>query len=230
MNTRLLAMAVLMPLALIALACGSDDTNDSQSVPSNNAQGVPTVVTLTGTPQLQIATPPSTPLAAPTTAPAGPTTAPGAPATRAPASPPSSAPAPSGSTISVPYPFENAVQARESLLGNARFGPPMDDLDRLDAVDLKAYPGWASTYPTLRLVGSSINATPQTVSVYRNLLQDKQPASAGNPKVIVFTVMDSKGVCAAGVVRGFPRYNDYAPIDIGSSPCNAAAAVAILRR
>jgi hypothetical protein len=130
----------------------------------------------------------------------------------------------------VPFPFENAVQARESLLGNARFGPPMDDLDRSDPVDPKAYPGWARTYPSLRLVGSSVNATPQTVSVYRNLLQDKQAASASNPKVIVFAVMDTKGACAAGVIRGFPTYGDYAPIDIGTSPCNASAAVAVLRK
>ena len=36
--------------------------------------------------------------------------------------------------------------------------------------------------------------------------------------------------CAAGVIRGFPTYGDYAPIDIGTSPCNASAAVAVLRK
>jgi hypothetical protein len=130
----------------------------------------------------------------------------------------------------VPFPFDNAVLARESLLGNARFGPPMDNLDQSDPVDPKSYPGWARVYPSLRIVGASLNATPQTVSVYRNLLQDKQPAAATNPKLIVFTIMDSRGVCAAGVIRGFPNYNDYAPIDIGSSACNANAALAVLRR
>jgi hypothetical protein len=106
----------------------------------------------------------------------------------------------------------------------------MDGLDNLDPVDPKAYPGWSSVYPALRLVGSSVNATPQTVSVYRNLLQDKQPASATNPKVIVFAVMDTKGACAAGVIRGFPTYNDYAPVEIGPGPCNASTALAVLRR
>ena len=80
------------------------------------------------------------------------------------------------------------------------------------------------------IVGSSVNATPQTVSVYRNLLQDKQPASATNPKLIVFAVMDTKGACAAGVIRGYPNYSDYAPVDIGSAACTASSALAVLRR
>src|SRR5215212_1264052 len=172
MAKRLLAIALLISAAVFAIACSGDDKEEGQRGPADNAQGVATQVTLPGTPVLQNATPA---LTAPV---------------------PSSA---SGSTISVPFPFENAVQARESLLGNARFGPPMDDLDKSDPVDPKAYPGWARTYPTLRLVGSSVIATPQTVSVYRNLVQDKQPASATNPKLIVFAVMDTKGACAAGV-------------------------------
>ena len=218
MTARFLSIALVFA-ALLVLACGGDETKDSQSVPEDRPQGIATSVSLPGTPQLQLATPALAALAGGTASPGGTSTS-GTPR----------AGNPSGSTVTVPYPFENAVQARESLLGNARFGPPMDDLDKSDPVDLKAYPGWASTYPTLRLVGASVNATPQTVSVYRNLLQDKQAASATNPKVIVFAVMDNKGACAAGVVRGFPTYNDYAAIDIGSSACNANAAVAILRK
>jgi len=213
MSTRLLAITLLISAAVCVVACSGDDKKEPRG-PLDKAQGVATQVTLPGTPLLQNATPALTALA-------------GGTATASTPPVPSTA---SGSTVSVPFPFENAVQARESLLGNARFGPPMDDLDKSDPVDTKAYPGWARVYPSLRLVGSSINATPQTVSVYRNLLQDKQAPSATNPKLIVFTVMDSKGVCAAGVIRGYPNYNDYAPIDIGTSACNASAAVAILRR
>jgi hypothetical protein len=230
MNTRLLAIALLVPAALFVISCSSDDKKDSQSNPGNNAQGVPTVIPLTtGTPETRLATPNATVLAAGTTTPSA-TGSPGAAGTPSASGTPGASSSASGSTVTVPFPFENAVQARESLLGNARFGPPMDDLDKSDPVDLKAYPGWARTYPTLRLVGSGVNATPQTVSVYRNVLQDKQTASASNPKVIVFTVMDTKGACAAGVIRGFPTYSDYAPVDIGSSPCNASAAVAVLRK
>lgn len=130
----------------------------------------------------------------------------------------------------MPFPFDNAVLARNSLLGNAQFGPPMDGLDRLDPLDPAAYPGWARIYPALRIAGPAVNATPQTVSVYRNPLQDRLPASSANPKVIVFAVMDTKGACSAGVIRGFPAYNDYASIEIGSSACNANAALAVLRR
>jgi len=224
MSTRLLAIALLIPAVLFAIACSSDDKKDSQSNPGNNAQGVPTVVPLTtGTPELRLATPNATVLS-------GGTTTPSAAGTPGSTGTPGASSSASGSTVTVPFPFENAVQARESLLGNARFGPPMDDLDKSDPVDPKAYPGWARTYPSLRLVGSGVNATPQTVSVFRNTLQEKQTASASNPKVIVFTVMDSKGACAAGVIRGFPTYSDYAPVDIGSSPCNASAAIAVLRR
>lgn len=230
MKTRLLAIALLIPAALFVISCGSDDKKEGLSNGGNNAQGVASVMPLTtGTPELRIATPNATVLSAGTTTPSASGTPRPAGTPAASATPGASSSA-SGSTITVTFPFDNAIQARESLLGNARFGPPMDDLDKSDPVDLKAYPGWARTYPALRLVGSSVNATPQTVSVFRNTLQEKQTASASNPKVIVFTVMDTKDVCAAGVIRGYPTYSDYAPIDIGSSPCNASAAVAVLRK
>jgi hypothetical protein len=232
MATRLLALALLIPACLFAIACEGDDTKDSQTVPSSNTPSVAATVAVTATSQPPFTPPPAV---TPTIAPAGPTSTPIAPTAippppATPRPPAVSAPAPSGSTISVPFPFDNAVLARESLLGTARFGGPMDSLDSLDPLDLKAYPGWNSTYPQLRIVGSSVNAAPQTVSVYRNLLRDNQPASATNPKVIVLAVMDLKGACAAGVVRGYPTYNEYVIIDIGSSPCNANAALAILRR
>jgi hypothetical protein len=227
MNTRLLALALLVPASLFAIACGSDDTKDSQTVPSNDAQGVATQVSLPATPQLQIATPALTVLAAGTT--------PSATAASSTPRPPSGATPPvpstaSGSTISVPFPFENAVQARESLLGNARFGPPMDGLDQTDQFNPRSYPGWLKVYPSLTYVGASVKSTPSAVSIYRNLLQDKQPASASNPKLIVFAVMDTKGACAAGVIRGYPNYSDYASVDIGSADCTASSALAVLRK
>ena len=136
----------------------------------------------------------------------------------------------SGSTLTVPFPFVNALQARASLLGNAHFGPALDQFDSIDPLDLKAYPAWAREYPALLLIGSSLDSTPQTVSIYRNLLDSKKPGSATNPKVIVFTVIDDKGKCAAGAIRGFTTYRDFVEVDIGSARCNAAAAADVLRK
>jgi len=226
MGARLLALAAFLAAALFAVACGSDGAQQGPSAAPTSAESVLPAANPTGTSLPQTATPiPASTPVPPATATRAPIATPGPLQT---SSPP--APAPAGSTIIVPYPFENALQARDSLLGNARFGAPMDGLAGLDPLDLKAYPGWAGAYPQLRLVGSSVNATPQTVSVYRNLLQDNQPASATNPKVIVFTVMDAKGLCTAGVIRGYPTYSEYVQTDIGAPACNASAAVAALRR
>jgi hypothetical protein len=130
----------------------------------------------------------------------------------------------------VPFPFENAVQAQASLLGTARFGPPMDALDQARPLALTSYPAWARAYPQLQLAAPSVNATTQTVSVYRAPLREGEPASPANVKVIVFAVMDTRGACAAGVIRGFPVYNEYASVDIGAASCNANSALVVLRR
>ena len=106
----------------------------------------------------------------------------------------------------------------------------MEPLEGVDPTDIKAYPGWLSTYPTLRLVGPLMNATPSTVSVYRGPLKTTEPISANNHKVIVFAVMDTRGGCAAGVMRGYPNYSEYKNVDIAATPCNADSALAVLRR
>src|SRR3954468_16497029 len=108
MTTRLLAIALFIPLAvLFALGCSSDDTKDNQGVSIDTAQGVATVVApLTAlTPELRQATPPAPSDSAPN-------------AVITPAPPPSSLPPsgatpaapapPSGSTISVAFPFTDA--------------------------------------------------------------------------------------------------------------------------
>jgi hypothetical protein len=130
----------------------------------------------------------------------------------------------------VPIPFEDAPPARSSLLGTAQFGAPMDPLDGSNPLDLNGYPGWQRVYPALRLVGPMVTATPSAVSVYRGLLNPNAPGSATNPKVIAFAVMDTKGVCAAGAIRGFPTYNQYPIVDIAGMPCNAQSVLNVLRR
>jgi hypothetical protein len=107
----------------------------------------------------------------------------------------------------------------------------MDALDSMDALSIDAYPGWRTYYPTMHLAGSSTNATPDTVSVYRGTLTGRGAVSPGNPKLIAFAVMDSAGKCAAAAIKGFPAYNDYNTlVDIGSMPCNAQSALNVLRR
>jgi hypothetical protein len=231
---RALVAGLVLALALV-VACRGDETKDSGSSPADNPQGVaPTTAASTGTPPLSAAASPSPAPGATTAVTPGAANAAPRPATTpatvaitpAAVAPPRA----SGSTVIVSFPFDNAVQARESLLGVARFGPPMDSLDNLDPLEPKAYPAWSSAYPNLRLVGSAVNATPQTVSVYRGALNAKDPASSGNPKVIVFATMDNKGACAGGVIRGFPTYNDYEVVDIANAPCQAQSALNVLRR
>jgi hypothetical protein len=135
-----------------------------------------------------------------------------------------------GSVVAVIIPFNNAAQARASLLGTARVGTPMDAFDNANPLDITSYPGWQRVYPTLRLLGPTANATPMAVSVYRGVQDATQPASAANPKVIAFAVADANGGCAGGAIRGFPIYDRYEELDIGPAACTAQSVLAALRR
>jgi hypothetical protein len=133
--------------------------------------------------------------------------------------------------VVVAFPFLNADQAVRSLLGTARFGPAMDALDSTDALSIDAYPGWRTYYPAMRLVAANVNASPSSVSVYRGTQTGSGAASASNPKLIAFAVIDTAGKCAAGAIKGFPNYNDFNTlVDVGSMPCNAQSVLTVLRR
>jgi hypothetical protein len=222
MSTRLLALSLLISVAIIAFACSSDDTKHNQSVPPQSTQGVAPVGSVTSGPPMATPPPPSdsAPHALITPAPPPSSLPPAG------ASPPSA----SGSTVKVDLPFNDAPVARSSLLGTAQLGGKLEPLDGSDPIDLKSYPGWLSTYPTLRLIGPLMNATPNTVSVYRGPLKTSEPISANNHKIIAFSVLDTKGACAAGVIRGYPDYSEFKTVDIGSSPCNADSVLTVLRR
>ncbi|MCA1554030.1 MAG: hypothetical protein LC737_06600, partial [Chloroflexi bacterium] len=75
-----------------------------------------------------------------------------------------------------------------------------------------------------------VRADARHVSVYRNLLDRANPSSPTNPKVIAFTVADSDGHCAAGVIRGYPTYGEFKPVDIGSAKCMAQSVLDVLRK
>jgi hypothetical protein len=78
------------------------------------------------------------------------------------------------------------------------------------------------TYPSISVDGSGIDATPTSISLYSNTVDDKSSPAADNPWVVAVAVMDTTGACLGGAVYGFPLPTTILRFD-EPQPCNADA-------
>jgi hypothetical protein len=92
-----------------------------------------------------------------------------------------------------------------------------------DALDLyKLADGLQRVYPKLDLSGSAVDATPTTISAAATSVDDKDVASAKNPHILVFAIVDTTGTCRGRVVYGYPTTDKELPAKGGpGTKCTA---------
>lgn len=83
---------------------------------------------------------------------------------------------------------------------------------------------WQKRFPKLTFSDSQVAAGPSTVSGSRfNPASSTNPPSKDNPPTLGFAVADTKGTCAGGLIKGYPKPDSFEPISMdGAKACTGA--------